>query len=191
MPDFGTVRVDHFQSDRVTPKEVPFLRRSLEGRWHIGPEEDGPEPPIDPDARVVPATGETMNRSSPKSRFRNDDFPTLGRPTSATFCRQESGEDAVAQQPAHPLTLSMRSWRILTCWSLGNSEMLPSTRSHWPGQPEPGTVQDAVRGRAQPGEQAPGPVPDEGLNRGAWPDRVDVDGDREAVEQFLAWTDTE
>jgi hypothetical protein len=41
---------------------VPFLRRSLEGRWHIGPEEDAPEPPIDPDARVVPATDRSARR---------------------------------------------------------------------------------------------------------------------------------
>lgn len=43
-------------------RAVPFLRRSLEGRWHIGPEEDGPEPPIDPDARVVPATDQSQAR---------------------------------------------------------------------------------------------------------------------------------
>jgi cell division transport system ATP-binding protein len=28
-PDFGLVRVGHYASDRITPKEVPFLRRSL------------------------------------------------------------------------------------------------------------------------------------------------------------------
>ena len=35
-------------------RAVPFLRRSLEGRWQVGQTEaDGTEPPIDPDARVV------------------------------------------------------------------------------------------------------------------------------------------
>jgi len=36
-------------------RAVPFLRRSLDGRWHLGGEEEEPEAPIDPDARVVPA----------------------------------------------------------------------------------------------------------------------------------------
>ncbi|HEX7171795.1 MAG TPA: diadenylate cyclase CdaA [Candidatus Limnocylindria bacterium] len=35
-------------------RAVPFLRRSLDGRWQVGPAtDDAPEPPIDPDARVV------------------------------------------------------------------------------------------------------------------------------------------
>jgi diadenylate cyclase len=35
-------------------RAVPFLRRSLEGRWQVGQSEaDATEPPIDPDARVV------------------------------------------------------------------------------------------------------------------------------------------
>jgi diadenylate cyclase len=33
-------------------RAVPFLRRSIDGRWHLGPEEDRDEP-IDPEARVV------------------------------------------------------------------------------------------------------------------------------------------
>ncbi len=40
-------------------RAVPFLRRTLEGRWQVGPAtDDASEPPIDPDARVVggPAT---------------------------------------------------------------------------------------------------------------------------------------
>ncbi len=37
-------------------RQAPLLRRSLEGRWGINPPE--PEPPIDPDARVVTAPGE-------------------------------------------------------------------------------------------------------------------------------------
>ncbi|HEX7224363.1 MAG TPA: diadenylate cyclase CdaA [Candidatus Limnocylindria bacterium] len=36
-------------------RAVPFLRRSLDGRWQVGPRDDVPEPPIDPDARVVSA----------------------------------------------------------------------------------------------------------------------------------------
>jgi hypothetical protein len=34
---------------------VPFLRRSVDGRWHLGPadESEVDEAPIDPDARVV------------------------------------------------------------------------------------------------------------------------------------------
>jgi diadenylate cyclase len=37
-------------------RAVPFLRRTLEGRWQVGPAEpDADEPPIDPDARVVGA----------------------------------------------------------------------------------------------------------------------------------------
>jgi diadenylate cyclase len=34
-------------------QRVPLLRRTMEGRWQIG-REPGPEPPIDPEARVVP-----------------------------------------------------------------------------------------------------------------------------------------
>jgi diadenylate cyclase len=34
-------------------QRVPLLRRTMEGRWQIG-REAAPEPPIDPDARVVP-----------------------------------------------------------------------------------------------------------------------------------------
>jgi diadenylate cyclase len=35
-------------------RAVPFLRRSLEGRWQVGQRDsDATEPPIDPDARVV------------------------------------------------------------------------------------------------------------------------------------------
>ena len=37
-------------------RQAPLLRRSLEGRWGINAPE--PEPPIDPDARVVSAPGE-------------------------------------------------------------------------------------------------------------------------------------
>jgi L-2-hydroxyglutarate oxidase LhgO len=38
-------------------RAVPFLRRSLDGRWQVGPAaDDVPEPPIDPDARVVSGT---------------------------------------------------------------------------------------------------------------------------------------
>jgi diadenylate cyclase len=33
-------------------RAVPFLRRSVDGRWHLGPD-DGPEEPLDPEARVV------------------------------------------------------------------------------------------------------------------------------------------
>jgi diadenylate cyclase len=36
-------------------RAVPFLRRSTDGRWHLGQaEDDTEEAPIDPDARVVP-----------------------------------------------------------------------------------------------------------------------------------------
>ena len=47
-----------------TPRRaVPFLRRSMEGRWGVRPPEDEPEEPIDPDARVVPpATGRAVRR---------------------------------------------------------------------------------------------------------------------------------
>ena len=37
-------------------RAVPFLRRSNDGRWHIGGADDEDTTgPIDPDARVVPA----------------------------------------------------------------------------------------------------------------------------------------
>jgi hypothetical protein len=33
---------------------VPFLRRSIDGRWQVGQAQDeSPDVPIDPDARVV------------------------------------------------------------------------------------------------------------------------------------------
>ena len=34
-------------------RAVPFLRRSLEGRWQVGDGATSPDEPIDPDARVV------------------------------------------------------------------------------------------------------------------------------------------
>ena len=37
-------------------RAVPFLRRSVDGRWQVGPAESDPSEPVDPEARVVPAT---------------------------------------------------------------------------------------------------------------------------------------
>ncbi len=37
-------------------RAVPFLRRSIEGRWQIGQDDTDSDEPIDPDARVVPTT---------------------------------------------------------------------------------------------------------------------------------------
>jgi diadenylate cyclase len=34
-------------------RAVPFMRRSLDGRWQVGEGRDAPEEPIDPEARVV------------------------------------------------------------------------------------------------------------------------------------------
>jgi diadenylate cyclase len=34
-------------------RAIPFLRRSIDGRWQVGRAEEEPEEPIDPDARVV------------------------------------------------------------------------------------------------------------------------------------------
>ena len=46
-----------------TPRRaVPFLRRSVDGRWGVRPADDEPEEPIDPDARVVPAAPESAAR---------------------------------------------------------------------------------------------------------------------------------
>jgi len=36
-------------------RAAPFLRRSIDGRWRAGPDEEESEEPIDPEARVVPA----------------------------------------------------------------------------------------------------------------------------------------
>jgi diadenylate cyclase len=43
-------------------RQAPLLRRSLEGRWGVGAAE--PEPPIDPDARVVKIAGDEKPRSA-------------------------------------------------------------------------------------------------------------------------------
>jgi diadenylate cyclase len=37
-------------------RAVPFLRRTIDGRWHLGGAEDEPDVPIDPEARVVAGT---------------------------------------------------------------------------------------------------------------------------------------
>ena len=39
---------------------------------------------ISTESRVVPATGETMARSSPRKRFSKEDLPAFGRPTIAS-----------------------------------------------------------------------------------------------------------
>jgi len=44
-------------------RAVPFLRRSVDGRWGVRPADDEPDEPIDPEARVVtPATGRAVRR---------------------------------------------------------------------------------------------------------------------------------
>lgn len=46
-----------------TPRRaVPFLRRSVDGRWGVRPAEDEPDEPIDPEARVVPPAPERAAR---------------------------------------------------------------------------------------------------------------------------------
>ncbi len=40
-------------------RAVPFLRRSIEGRWQIGQDEPEKDEPIDPDARVVPTAADS------------------------------------------------------------------------------------------------------------------------------------
>ena len=37
-------------------RAVPFLRRSIDGRWQVGPADAELSEPVDPEARVVPAT---------------------------------------------------------------------------------------------------------------------------------------
>jgi diadenylate cyclase len=39
-------------------RAVPFLRRSLEGRWQVGRADDDANEPLDPEARVVPAASD-------------------------------------------------------------------------------------------------------------------------------------
>jgi diadenylate cyclase len=39
-------------------RAVPFLRRSLEGRWQVGRADDDTNEPLDPEARVVPAASD-------------------------------------------------------------------------------------------------------------------------------------
>ena len=55
-------------------------------------------------SRVVPATGETIARSSPNSRFSNDDFPTFGRPTIA---RRNSLTGSAGVPPAFWFSLTV------------------------------------------------------------------------------------
>jgi diadenylate cyclase len=40
-------------------RAVPFLRRSVDGRWQVGADRNEPDEPIDPEARVVPATSDS------------------------------------------------------------------------------------------------------------------------------------
>ncbi len=66
-------------------------------------------------SRVVPAISETTNRSSPSSRLTNDDFPTFGRPTTATRKRRfalglgmRQPRDDSVEQIARPLAVDRR-----------------------------------------------------------------------------------
>jgi DisA bacterial checkpoint controller nucleotide-binding len=44
-------------------RAIPFLRRSIDGRWQVGRAEDEPEEAIDPEARVVtPAADQRAGR---------------------------------------------------------------------------------------------------------------------------------
>ena len=40
-------------------RAVPFLRRSVDGRWQVGADQNEPDEPIDPEARVVPSASES------------------------------------------------------------------------------------------------------------------------------------
>ena len=46
-------RIFHLIRPQAPRRAVPFLRRSLEGRWQVGDGATSPDEPIDPDARVV------------------------------------------------------------------------------------------------------------------------------------------
>jgi diadenylate cyclase len=51
-------------------QRVPLLRRTIEGRWHLG-RAPAPEAPIDPDARIVPqAPADGATRVAPADRRR-------------------------------------------------------------------------------------------------------------------------
>ncbi|MGH2385247.1 MAG: diadenylate cyclase, partial [Candidatus Limnocylindria bacterium] len=43
-------------------RAVPFLRRSLDGRWQVGQRDSDDDEPIDPEARVVAPDGRAVRR---------------------------------------------------------------------------------------------------------------------------------
>ncbi len=45
-------------------RAVPFMRRSVDGRWQVGPRDDVPDEPIDPEARVVGGAADARGAES-------------------------------------------------------------------------------------------------------------------------------
>ena len=66
-------------------------------------------------SRVVPATGDTMTRSSPSSRFNNDDFPTFGRPTIANRNSLSASASSVSIRGNNSTTPSSNSPIPMPC----------------------------------------------------------------------------
>ena len=52
-------------------------------------------------SRVVPATSETITRSSPRKRFTSEDLPTFGRPITARRIVSVSGFDLALREQLH------------------------------------------------------------------------------------------
>ena len=77
-------------------------------------------------SRVVPATSETITRSSPKRRFTREDFPALGFPMTAT--RMASSSSSAASSGGKQATHASRRSPVPCPWTAETAMGSPKPR---------------------------------------------------------------
>src|ERR1022692_3317313 len=84
------------------------------------------------ESRVVPATGDTMARSSPVRALSRVDLPTFGRPMMATLIPAGAGGSSTGASPRAnpPVTRSSRASTPMPCSAeTGNTSAMPSPKN--------------------------------------------------------------